>query len=65
MFGAWPMPELKELSAEVQQQFWQKSSSDKDGLKKAVEKHIVRSLVEARAASKAGPVFRCRSGGRK
>eukprot|EP00969_Alexandrium_andersonii_P371891 15480505-Alexandrium_andersonii.AAC.1 len=29
MFGAWPLPELKKLSAEVQQQFWQESSSDK------------------------------------
>ena len=55
MFGAWPLPEFKELSAQVQQQFWQESSSDKEGLKKAVEKHLVHSLIEARTATEAGP----------
>ena len=55
MFGRWPLVEFKSLAPEVQQAFWQESSSDKAGLKKAVEKTLVHAMVESRLAREEGP----------
>ena len=55
MFGTWPLVEFRGLSNSEQLAFWKDQCNDSEGLKRAVEKHIVTKQVETELASRAGP----------
>ena len=48
LLGRWPIDEFKELSEEEQTEFWQSSGVTVFELQKAVEKHLVRRLINQR-----------------
>ena len=55
MFGQWPLQQFRDLDQETQQAFWRSSTSNGESLKKAVEHHLVKRLVDIRCAKEEGP----------
>ena len=56
LFGGWPIEEFRDLPSELQKAFWQEAASCNDlhGLKKCVEKHVVRRLINQKINAKDG-----------
>jgi hypothetical protein len=53
MFGTWPIPEFKGLSQEEQVKFWNSADASREGLRKATQNVLERSMEEiARNATK-------------
>ena len=48
LFGQWPLPQFRGLDAETQRRFWLQTANDKESLKGAIEKTLVKNMVETR-----------------
>ena len=55
MFGTWPIPEFKSLTAAEKKSFFSKATNDQDSLKKLIERSIVSRIVEEKMVKFEGP----------